>query len=96
MITIKDLPIAIRIGERQFNFAIHVTAWNKLCVCYKEVFDAGNIILSCVVEPDGKILIPKHYDDIADARTIDEALFITWGRLMEMVKKNIAVIVKEQ
>lgn len=96
MITIKDLPIAIKVGGTQFNFAIHVTAWNKLCVCYKKVFDADNQILSCVVEPDGKILIPKHYDDIADARTIDEALFVTWARLMEMVKKNIAVIVKEQ
>lgn len=96
MITIKDLPIAIRIGTSQFNFAIYVTVWNKLCVCYDEVFDAGNQLLSCVVEPDGKTLIPKNYDDIADARTIDEALFVTWARLMELVKKNIAVIVKEQ
>lgn len=96
MITIKDLPIAIKVGGTQFNFAIHVTAWNKLCVCYKAVFDAGNLLLSCVVEPDGKTLIPKHYKDIADARTIDEALFVTWARLMEMVKKKMAVIVIEQ
>ena len=47
MITIKDLPIAIKIGASQFNFAIHVTAWNKLCVCYRKVFDAG--ILFCLV-----------------------------------------------
>ena len=98
MITIKDLPIAITVDKIQYNFSIFVTAWNKLCVSYRNAFDRSDTILSCVVEPKGKPFIPCNYKDVADAVTIEEAIFMCWGRLMEMIKKvpNRVTILKEQ
>ena len=60
MVNIETLPRLIKViatGE-WYNLEMHVTAWNKLCVCYK-LTDKWTIdndkfyhILSNVVEPE--------------------------------------------
>ena len=98
MVTINDLPKIINLNSEQYNLHIYIPAWDKVCVSYKLV-NRSERILSCVVEPKGKVYLPinieKEVDAIADATTIDEAIFITYGRVYELFNKGYLTIVKK-
>ena len=63
MINIDTLPKSIKYNEHVYLLSLHITAWNKICVCYKYAFGPmsaaeKNIeynILSNVVESDMKV-----------------------------------------
>lgn len=38
MINIESLPKVIEYNDNHYSLQLHVTAWNKLCVCYKSMF----------------------------------------------------------
>jgi hypothetical protein len=78
---------------------MHVTAWNKLCVCYQYIFGPKDAldkkieytILSQVVEPGCKeIRQTDEVIDIVDVRTWEEA-FDTLGSRVYAAIDNGAV-----
>lgn len=82
MVNIDSLPKSIEYNGNVYVLDLHITAWNKLCVCYKYIFGPKDalakkieyLILSQVVEPDNKEI--RHTDkvtDIVDVRTWDDA-----------------------
>lgn len=73
---IEKLPKTIVVNHVMFNLEVHVTAWDKLCICYREIFAKPNalfrdIIISVVVEESKGI---KNITNcIGEAPTFDEA-----------------------
>ncbi len=81
--SIELLPKSIEFTDgRYYEIRIYLTAWNKLCICYYNPFDASNIF-SCVVEGENKIekAINGNYEDIYDATDLDDAVDITLRRI---------------
>ncbi len=81
MVNIDSLPKSIEYNGNVYMLNMHVTAWNKLCICYQYIFGPKDAlekkieysILSQVVEPDCKEI--RHTDeviDIVDVKTRDE------------------------
>lgn len=90
MINIDNLPKVIeRCGDNKlFALNMHITAWNKLCVCYKETFKEDGPfvnphIFSQVVEPDmeGEIRYSDFSDRIIDVPTFEAAVNTLSARL---------------
>lgn len=95
---IETLPKAIRHNDILYVLSVYVTAWNNLCVCYKEAFkheghDFQEILVSVCVEPDNE---PRTIEStigcflneyVGNARTFDDAAQM----LKEYVEKNYEV-----
>lgn len=98
MVNIETLPRLIKViatGE-WYNLEMHVTAWNKLCVCYK-LTDKWTIdndkfyhILSNVVEPEmeGDVNYSKFITDVVDVPNIEWAFNILSTRLNEAISEG--------
>lgn len=98
MVNIETLPRLIKViatGE-WYNLEMHVTAWNKICVCYK-LTDKWTIdndkfyhILSNVVEPEmeGDVNYSKFITDVVDVPNIEWAFNILSTRLNEAISEG--------
>lgn len=83
MVNIESLPRLIKViaTGKLYNLQMHVTAWNKLCVCYKLIDkwttenDKIFHILSNVVEPGmgNDVKYSNNIYDIVDVPIIDWA-----------------------
>ena len=94
MNTIETLPKMVEYNDRAYFLSIHITAWNKYCICYvgleKDELGGRKTILSTVVEgknPDvPEYEIPDDINDIADAVDLDDAVRITNTRIEKHFK----------
>lgn len=81
-ISIEELPKVIKYNNKYYALNVHITAWGKLCICYKEFFERrGESILSCIVEDKTKLV--ENIDDIASSIDFERALTITKLRLQK-------------
>ena len=89
MNSIETLPKSVEYDGDVYFLGLHITAWNKYCICYngmeKDEMGVRKTILSVVVEgerpdmPESKI--PNDVTEIADAVDIDDAVRITKTRI---------------
>lgn len=81
-ISIEELPKVIKYNNKYYALNVHITAWGKLCISYKEFFEMqGERILSCIVED--KTQLVKNIDGIASSIDFERALTITKLRLQK-------------
>ena len=98
MVNIETLPRLIKVIDtgNWYNLEMHVTAWNKLCVCYKLTDkwtmdnDMFYHILSNVVEPEmeGDVKYSKFMTDIVDVPNIEWAFNILSTRLNDAISEG--------
>lgn len=82
MNSIETLPISIERNGSIYTLNVYVTAWNKLCVAYRNIMRHTDKYCSVVVEPDNYSSKPNiENDSIGNARNLDEAI--------EMIKEYI-------
>jgi len=108
MINIDKLPKSIKYTGALYFLNLHVTAFNKICVCYQYAFSPKEAherkieynILSQVVEPDMKwddipiIEIPSKVTDIFDVPDYDSAFTYLDVRLKKALCENIVELYK--
>lgn len=103
MINVDSLPKSIEYNGNVYMLNMHVTAWNKLCICYKYIFGPKDAldkkieysILSQVVEPDCKeIRQTDEVIDIVDVRTWEEAFDTLGSRLYAAIDKGTVKVYK--
>ena len=108
MINIDSLPKSIKYNGNVYMLDLHVTAWNKLCVCYKYEVGSGSFaecirkdsnfqhfILSQVVEPD--CTEARHTDDvtdIVDVKSWDEGFEILSDRVYTALDNGVIELYK--
>lgn len=103
MVNIDSLPKSIEYNGNVYMLNMHVTAWNKLCVCYQYIFGPKDAlekkieysILSQVVEPDCKEV--KQTDeviDIVDVRTWEKAFDTLASRLYAAIDNGVVKVYK--
>jgi len=103
MINIDSLPKSIEYNGNVYMLNMHVTAWNKLCICYQYIFGPKDAlekkieysILSQVVEPDCKEV--RHTDeviDIVDVRSWDEGFETLSDRVYAALDKGVVKLYK--
>ena len=89
---IEMLPKTFEYGGVLYTLSMHVTVFDKLCLCYKEMLGNRAIVYSVCVEPDKN---PVKIEDtigcfneyIGNARTLDDAA----DMLLEYINKYINV-----
>ena len=103
MVNIDSLPKSIEYNGNVYMLNMHVTAWNKLCVCYQYIFGPKDAldkkieysILSQVVEPDCKeVRQTNEVIDIVDVRTGEEAFDTLASRLYAAIDNGIVKVYK--
>lgn len=104
MVNIDSLPKSIEYNGNVYFLNLHVTAWNKLCVCYQYAFSPREAmekkieynILSQVVEPDMKK--PINYSDnvtaIIDVPNYQIAFNVLSARVDGAIFRNVLTIYK--
>ena len=103
MVNIDSLPKSIEYNGNVYMLNMHVTAWNKLCICYQYIFGPKDAlekkieysILSQVVEPDCKEV--RHTDeviDIVDVKTWDEGFETLSDRVYAALDNGIIKLYK--
>lgn len=94
MYKIEQLPKSILVNNEPYSLSLHVTAWNKLCLCYKKMFpskDISNsfnlIIFSQVVESDmtAKPEFSECIYDIVDVPNFNEAVDMMIARINDAI-----------
>ena len=91
---IESLPKNIEVNGVVLSLAMHVTAWNKLCLCYKPIFQgykkSDNYVLSQVVEPEmtAKPEFSECIWDIVDVPTFDKAVEMMSIRIKDGLANN--------
>ena len=85
MINVDSLPKSIEYNGNIYMLDLHITAWNKLCVCYQYIFGPKDAldkkieytILSQVVEPGcEETRQTDEATDIVDVRTWEIAFSV--------------------
>ena len=103
MVNIDSLPKSIDYNGNIYMFDLHITAWNKLCVCYQYIFAPKDAldkkieysILSQVVEPDCKeVRQTDEVIDIVDVRAWEEAFDTLASRLYAAIDKGTVKVYK--
>lgn len=103
MINVDSLPKSIEYNGNIYMLDLHITAWNKLCVCYQYIFGPKDAldkkieysILSQVVEPDCKeIRQTDKAIDIVDVRTWEEAFDTLASRLYAAIDNGTVKVYK--
>ena len=91
---IESLPKNSEVNGVVLSLAMHVTAWNKLCLCYKPIFkghnDSDKYVLSQVVEPE-MTANPEFSEciwDIVDVPTFDKAVEMMSIRIKDALANN--------
>ena len=108
MVNIDSLPKSIEYNGNIYMLDLHITAWNKLCVCYKYEVGSGSfaecirkdpnfqhLILSQVVEPDCKEIM--HTDDVTDIVDVgnwEDAFVVLEDRIRAALDKGIVKLYK--
>jgi hypothetical protein len=103
MVNIDSLPKSIEYNDNVYVLNMHVTAWNKLCICYQYIFGPKDAlekkieysILSQVVEPDCKEV--RHTDeviDIVDVKSWDEGFETLSDRVYTALDNGIIKLYK--
>ena len=60
---IETLPKTFEHNGVTYTLSMHVTAFNRLCICYREMLGNRNILCSVCVEPENK---PINIEDTVD------------------------------
>lgn len=108
MVNIDKLPKSIKYNGETYFLDMHVTAFNKLCICYQYAFSPREAhekkieynILSQVVEPDMKlddipvIEISSKVTDIFDVPDYDLAFTYLDVRLKKALRENAVELYK--
>lgn len=103
MVNIDSLPKSIEYNGNVYMLHMHVTAWNKLCICYQYIFGPKDAlerkieysILSQVVEPDCKEV--RHTDeviDIVDVKSWDKGFEVLSDRVCTALDKGVIKLYK--
>ena len=103
MVNIDSLPKSIDYNGNVYMLNMHVTAWNKLCICYQYIFGPKDAlekkieysILSQVVEPGCKEV--RHTDeviDIVDVKSWDEGFEVLSNRVYTALDKGVIKLYK--
>ncbi len=96
MVNIESLPRLIKVIDtgNWYNLGMHITAWNKICVCYKLTDkwtfenDAFFRILSNVVEQDmgNDVKYSNNIYDVVDVPNIEWAFNTLSTRLNKAIE----------
>ena len=94
---IDTLPKAILKDDIVYGLAMHTTAWNKLCLCYKSMFSLGDYIFSQVVEPSFTFVnntteFSEQMNDIIDVPDFDAAVSMLEKRVNYALEHNQVTI----
>lgn len=82
MNSIETLPISIERKGSIYTLDVYVTAWNKLCISYRNIVIPADKYCSVVVEQDNEPANPNIENEaIGNARNLDDAV--------EMIKEYI-------
>ena len=83
MNTIELLPKEIEVNEKIYGLRMHITAWQKICLCYSNVAKPNDNILCQVVESEmaTKPEFSECMWDIVDVADLDSALAMMQLRL---------------
>ena len=83
MSIIETLPRTFTVNNVTYTLEMHVTAWDKLCICYREMIrktptSITEILCSVCVEPDNDPVniedTIEHFNEyIGNARTLEDA-----------------------
>lgn len=97
MLMIDTLPKIVVCENEPYSLSMHVTAWGKLCLCYKKMFPSmelkdnlKNTIFSQVVEPDmtAKPEFSECIYDIVDVPDFEQAVNMIWKRIKDGFKRE--------
>ena len=97
MYKIEQLPKSILVDNEPYSLSLHVTVWNKLCLCYKKMFPSKDIsdsfkstIFSQVVESDmtAKPEFSECIYDIVDVPNFNEAVDMMIVRINDAICHN--------
>lgn len=94
MNTIELLPKEIEINDKLYGLRLHITAWDKICLCYSNVMKIGDHILSQVVESEmtTKPEFSECMQDIVDVPDLDSAVAMMQLRLNDgLANKTIKI-----
>ena len=101
---LETLPKSVLCNDIPYSLSVHVTAWNKLCVCYKKMFPSKELkdsfketIFSQVVEPQ-MITNPEYSEceyDIVDCPNFESAVDMLECRLNDGLKTSVVEIYKD-
>ena len=103
MYKIEQLPKSILVDNEPYSLSLHVTAWNKFCLCYKKMFPSKDVsasfkstIFSQVVEPDmtEKPEFSECIYDIVDVPNFNEAVNMMNVRLNDAISNNKITLYK--
>ena len=85
MNTIELLPKEIIINEKIYGLRMHITAWQKICLCYSNVTKPIDYILPQVVESEmtTKPECSECIQDIVDVPDLDSAVSMMQLRLKD-------------
>lgn len=94
MNSIETLPKAVEYNGKYYFLKLHITAWDKYCICYqgleKDEIGALKTILSVVVEGEhpeqSEYEFPNSVTEIANAVNLDDAVRITNTRIKRYFK----------
>ena len=85
MNTIELLPKEIEVNEKIYGLRMHITAWQKICLCYSNVTKLNDDILSQVVESEmtTKPEFSEWMQDIVNIPDLDSAVTMMQLRLKD-------------
>ena len=85
MNTIELLPKEIEVNEKIYGLRMHITAWQKICLCYSNVTKPIDYILPHVVESEmtTKPEFSECMQDIVDVPDLDSAVTMMQLRLKD-------------
>ena len=98
MLRIDTLPKVVVCENEPYSLSMHVTAWGKLCLCYKKMFPSRELkdnfketIFSQVVEPDmtAKPEFSECVYDIVDVPDFERAVDMLAFRVKDGFKREI-------
>lgn len=102
MVNIENLPrlIEIKGTKKWYNLEMHITAWNKICVCYRLVdrWTPENndfyLIFSCVVEPDmdNEINYSDDHCGIVDVPSFEMAVNVISARINAAIDSGLVSV----
>ena len=75
---IETLPKTFDSNGTTYTLCMHVTAFDKLCICYREILGERKILCSVCVEPENELVkiedtIGTLNDHVGNARNLDDA-----------------------
>lgn len=88
---IETLPRYIEYKGRYYALRMHITAWERICLCYRSYDDEGKYIFSQVIEPDSTPYYGPNPtpEDIIDVLNFDEAVNVLEKRIKDAIEANL-------